>query len=312
MEAIPEITYLMEHNPELQETGEMVIHTTFNGLVDMDPTVTQSRFSCSLPATEFIEDEASPKTKELYNFLTEELRVDEFDAITLLQKLIQLAISLTSSVEFCAHYALTMWLTLNVVPLNQGSDLDDSPFEEVIRASLDDYERNIGFKPASKLGLGSLSTRIYKRRPKTILVSDRKTKRKIILVGESKTKRRKISLVSESKTKRRKISLVAESKTKKRKISLVAESKTKKRKISLVAESKTKRKTSSMSNHCTICLEEFKEGQEVGTLPCGHEFDNKCIEKWLKVGHTCPLCRYELPCEDDDEYSHANHGVLAN
>ncbi|XP_024011209.1 E3 ubiquitin-protein ligase RING1-like [Eutrema salsugineum] len=255
MEAIPEITYLMEHNPELQETGEMVIHTTFNGLVDMDPTVTQSRFSCSLPATEFIEDEASPKTKELYNFLTEELRVDEFDAITLLQKLIQLAISLTSSVEFCAHYALTMWLTLNVVPLNQGSDLDDSPFEEVIRASLDDYERNIGFKPASKLGLGSLSTRIYKRRPKTILVSDRKTKRKIIL---------------------------------------------------------TKRKTSSMSNHCTICLEEFKEGQEVGTLPCGHEFDNKCIEKWLKVGHTCPLCRYELPCEDDDEYSHANHGVLAN
>ncbi|KAL9306625.1 putative transcription factor C2H2 family [Arabidopsis thaliana] len=49
---------------------------------------------------------------------------------------------------------------------------------------------------------------------------------------------------------------------------------------------------------CTICLEEFKDGARVVTLPCGHEFDHKCLVDWFAISHFCPLCRFKLPRED--------------
>ncbi|XP_010497343.1 PREDICTED: E3 ubiquitin-protein ligase RNF181-like [Camelina sativa] len=57
-------------------------------------------------------------------------------------------------------------------------------------------------------------------------------------------------------------------------------------------------KTSSIGDKCTICLEELKDGAKVVTLPCGHEFDDKCIVEWFGTSHFCPLCGFELPCED--------------
>lgn len=142
MEAIPEFTYHIETNPKPQEIGTIVIYTEIVGPVDMDLILTRSRFSCSLPTSEFIEDEASPRKKKLYDFLIES-GVNEFDAITLMPKFIQIVTIITFSAEYCQHYAMTMLLTLNVVPSSQESVLDDSQFEEVIRVSLDDYERNI-------------------------------------------------------------------------------------------------------------------------------------------------------------------------
>mmetsp|Transcript_8476 Transcript_8476/g.13068 ORF Transcript_8476/g.13068 Transcript_8476/m.13068 type:complete len:217 (+) Transcript_8476:170-820(+) len=50
---------------------------------------------------------------------------------------------------------------------------------------------------------------------------------------------------------------------------------------------------------CGIC------GEECGTsdstrLPCGHAFHRKtCIEPWLSRHCTCPICRYELPTDDE-------------
>lgn len=49
---------------------------------------------------------------------------------------------------------------------------------------------------------------------------------------------------------------------------------------------------------CTICLEEFTDGAALVTLPCGHEFDDRCIVEWFGTSHVCPLCRFELPCEN--------------
>jgi len=47
---------------------------------------------------------------------------------------------------------------------------------------------------------------------------------------------------------------------------------------------------------CPIYMIEFKEGDEVVVLPCGHSFIPDAIYQWLdKQSNTCPFCRYELP-----------------
>ncbi|CAH8253159.1 unnamed protein product [Arabidopsis lyrata] len=55
-----------------------------------------------------------------------------------------------------------------------------------------------------------------------------------------------------------------------------------------------KTKYSSCDDMCPICLDEFKMGERVVTLPCGHEFDDGCVLKWFATNHVCPLCRFEL------------------
>ena len=55
---------------------------------------------------------------------------------------------------------------------------------------------------------------------------------------------------------------------------------------------------SSDSTRCVICLEEFKNRERLVILPCGHGFDERCIVYWFETSHVCPLCRFELPCED--------------
>ncbi|CUA70941.1 protein binding protein [Rhizoctonia solani] len=62
---------------------------------------------------------------------------------------------------------------------------------------------------------------------------------------------------------------------------------------------------------CAVCKDSFKyeppepnpsqpqsnetpEPQEAVTLPCKHSFHVECIEPWVKVKGTCPVCRFEL------------------
>lgn len=166
MEATLELNYQIEKNSELQESGTILIYTEFVTLtqMDIDLMLDRSSFLCSLSTKELIEDdEEFLRKQELYHFLTES-RVDELDAITLMKILIRLAIEETSSVEYFPHYALSIWLTFDVVvPLRQESNLDEFQIE------LDEYERSVRFRPASKLGVRSLSRRIYKRKRKTSL-----------------------------------------------------------------------------------------------------------------------------------------------
>ncbi|KAL0750097.1 hypothetical protein Bca101_032100 [Brassica carinata] len=163
MEATLE-NYQIEKNSELQESGTILIYTEFVTQMDIDLMLDRSSFLCSLSTKELIEDDKEfLRKQELYHFLTES-RVDELDAITLMKILIRLAIEETSSVEYFPHYALSVWLTFDVVvPLRQESNLDESQIE------LDEYERSVRFRPASKLGVRSLSRRIYKRKRKTSL-----------------------------------------------------------------------------------------------------------------------------------------------
>lgn len=52
---------------------------------------------------------------------------------------------------------------------------------------------------------------------------------------------------------------------------------------------------------CTVCLKEFNIGENAKSLPCDHEFHPDCIIPWLKKTSTCPLCRLDLPT-DDEQY----------
>jgi len=43
---------------------------------------------------------------------------------------------------------------------------------------------------------------------------------------------------------------------------------------------------------CSICLEDFKEGETIRVLPCDHVFHPLCVDEWLqKWNRCCPLCK---------------------
>lgn len=46
---------------------------------------------------------------------------------------------------------------------------------------------------------------------------------------------------------------------------------------------------------CAICLDAFDAGKE---MPCGHRFHGECLDRWLGVHGSCPVCRSELPKAD--------------
>ncbi|GLT29819.1 hypothetical protein SLA2020_046620 [Shorea laevis] len=63
-------------------------------------------------------------------------------------------------------------------------------------------------------------------------------------------------------------------------------------------------------NHCAVCKDEFEEGTEAKQIPCKHLYHEDCILPWLKMHNSCPVCRYELPTEDEDynRRMQAGHG----
>jgi E3 ubiquitin-protein ligase AIP2 len=47
-------------------------------------------------------------------------------------------------------------------------------------------------------------------------------------------------------------------------------------------------------------------GDEVQIMPCsdGHVFHPDCLAPWLKERNSCPVCRHELPTDDDKYERH--------
>ena len=45
---------------------------------------------------------------------------------------------------------------------------------------------------------------------------------------------------------------------------------------------------------CTICIEEFKNGETVRTLQCKHIFHKNCIDEWFEKKEVCPNCNQPL------------------
>ncbi|KAK3212849.1 hypothetical protein Dsin_017555 [Dipteronia sinensis] len=59
---------------------------------------------------------------------------------------------------------------------------------------------------------------------------------------------------------------------------------------------------------CAICRDVLPIGTEVNQLPCLHLYHPSCILPWLNARNSCPLCRYELPT-DDQEYEDQKRNI---
>lgn len=42
---------------------------------------------------------------------------------------------------------------------------------------------------------------------------------------------------------------------------------------------------------CSVCLENFVEGELIRTVPCFHQFHAACVDPWLRQRGTCPVCK---------------------
>ncbi|KAF9157471.1 hypothetical protein DFQ26_008706 [Actinomortierella ambigua] len=49
-----------------------------------------------------------------------------------------------------------------------------------------------------------------------------------------------------------------------------------------------------ISNRCSICLCEYEDAEELRHMPCNHFFHRECLDEWLKLKRTCPLCKYDI------------------
>nr|XP_033811593.1 RING finger protein 215 isoform X1 [Geotrypetes seraphini] len=45
---------------------------------------------------------------------------------------------------------------------------------------------------------------------------------------------------------------------------------------------------------CAVCLDQFHRNQCLRVMPCLHEFHRDCVDPWLLLQHTCPLCKYNI------------------
>ena len=70
--------------------------------------------------------------------------------------------------------------------------------------------------------------------------------------------------------------------------------------IKSIKENLTKTKIKKVINlednkkNCIICLNEFKNGQNIYTLPCSHIFHVRCLNKEIRIRQKCPICRKKL------------------
>lgn len=56
----------------------------------------------------------------------------------------------------------------------------------------------------------------------------------------------------------------------------------------------------SNSSSCSICLSDYQEADTVRVLPeCKHFFHVRCVDPWLKLHSTCPICRKQLLAASD-------------
>lgn len=55
-----------------------------------------------------------------------------------------------------------------------------------------------------------------------------------------------------------------------------------------------------VAEHCAVCLGELEDGELGRLLPaCSHAFHVGCIDAWLRLSSTCPVCRSAVSMQED-------------
>ncbi|KAF3450799.1 hypothetical protein FNV43_RR06888 [Rhamnella rubrinervis] len=62
----------------------------------------------------------------------------------------------------------------------------------------------------------------------------------------------------------------------------------------LAAGTEKERAISGEDAVCCICLAKYADNDELRELPCIHVFHVECVDKWLKINASCPLCKSEV------------------
>nr|XP_043608713.1 E3 ubiquitin-protein ligase MPSR1-like [Erigeron canadensis] len=58
----------------------------------------------------------------------------------------------------------------------------------------------------------------------------------------------------------------------------------------------------SQEEECAICMMEYDgESLLAKEMPCKHKFHADCVNKWLGIRGSCPVCRFEMPVDEEEE-----------
>lgn len=50
---------------------------------------------------------------------------------------------------------------------------------------------------------------------------------------------------------------------------------------------------------CTVCCDPIVVDTKGMFMPCGHVYHPDCLTPWLENNNSCPVCRFELPLEEE-------------
>ena len=51
---------------------------------------------------------------------------------------------------------------------------------------------------------------------------------------------------------------------------------------------------------CTVCCDNIELSSKGMFMPCGHIYHPDCLKPWLEQNNTCPVCRFDLPIEEEE------------
>ena len=53
--------------------------------------------------------------------------------------------------------------------------------------------------------------------------------------------------------------------------------------------------SNSNDDNCVICRESLSNNNECATIEnCDHKYHQTCIDTWVKISNSCPLCKCEV------------------
>jgi len=55
-----------------------------------------------------------------------------------------------------------------------------------------------------------------------------------------------------------------------------------------------KKKKKHTTETCSVCLDDFNDGEKISECTCKHRFHQKCLLQWLNQNNSCPLCKAKV------------------